>query len=191
LWSITVTLPRRKFLHLAAGAAALPAVTRIAGAQTYPTRPVHIIVGYAPGGANDISARLMGQWLSEQLGRQFVIENRPGAGSNLATETVVHAPPDGYTLLLVNTSNAINPALAIHLQELWLSSARDRPVACRARHVGRNPPGVRSAWLYKQQSRRPMSENRRLCLSPNARLRTVQLRRASSGTKKAYNFRPL
>jgi tripartite-type tricarboxylate transporter receptor subunit TctC len=111
LWSITVTLPRRKFLHLAAGAAALPAVTRIAGAQTYPTRPVHIIVGYAPGGANDISARLIGQWLSEQLGRQFVIENRPGAGSNLATETVVHAPPDGYTLLLVNTSNAINPAL--------------------------------------------------------------------------------
>jgi tripartite-type tricarboxylate transporter receptor subunit TctC len=74
-------------------------------------RPVHIIVGYAPGGTNDISARLMGQWLSERLGRQFVIENRPGAGSNLATETVVHAPPDGYTLLLVNTSNVINPAL--------------------------------------------------------------------------------
>ena len=104
-------LPRREFLYLAAGAAALPAVTRIAGAQTYPTRPVHIIVGYAPGGANDISARLMGQWLSEQLGRQFVIENRPGAGSNLATETVVHAPSDGYTLLLVNTSNAINSTL--------------------------------------------------------------------------------
>ena len=104
-------LLRRELLHLAAGAAALPAVTRIAGAQTYPTRPVHIIVGYAPGGTNDISARLMGQWLSEQLGRQFVIENRPGAGSNLATETVVHAPPDGYTLLLVNTSNAINSAL--------------------------------------------------------------------------------
>jgi tripartite-type tricarboxylate transporter receptor subunit TctC len=106
-----VKLLRRELLHLAAGVAALPAVTRIAGAQTYPTRPVHIIVGYAPGGTNDISARLMGQWLSEQLGRQFVIENRPGAGSNLATETVVHAPPDGYTLLLVNTSNAINSAL--------------------------------------------------------------------------------
>ena len=104
-------LLRRELLHLAAGGAALPAVARIAGAQTYPTRPVHIIVGYAPGGTNDISARLMGQWLSEQLGRQFVIENRPGAGSNLATETVVHAPPDGYTLLLVNTSNAINSAL--------------------------------------------------------------------------------
>jgi len=104
-------LPRRKFLHLAASAAALPAVSRLAWAQSYPTRPVYIIVGYAPGGTNDISARLMGQWLSERLGRQFVIENRPGAASNIATEAVVHAPPDGYTLLLVNTSNAINPAL--------------------------------------------------------------------------------
>jgi tripartite-type tricarboxylate transporter receptor subunit TctC len=98
--------PRRTFLHLAAGAAALTAVSRIAKAQSYPSRPVHIIVGYAPGGTNDISARLMGQWLSERLGRQFVVENRPGAASNLATEAVVHAPPDGYTLLLANTSNA-------------------------------------------------------------------------------------
>jgi tripartite-type tricarboxylate transporter receptor subunit TctC len=81
-----VKLPRRKFLHLAAGAAALPALPRVASALDYPTRPVHIIVGYAPGGTNDISARLMGQWLSERLGHQFVIENRPGAGSNLATE---------------------------------------------------------------------------------------------------------
>ena len=103
--------PRRRFLHLAAGAAALPALPRVASALDYPTRPVRIIVGYAPGGTNDISARLMGQWLSERLGRQFVIENRPGAASNLATETVVQAPPDGYTLLLVNTSNAINPTL--------------------------------------------------------------------------------
>jgi tripartite-type tricarboxylate transporter receptor subunit TctC len=106
-----VKLPRRRFLYLAAGAAALPTSLRVASALDYPTRPVHIIVGYAPGGTNDISARLMGQWLSEQIGRQFVIENRPGAGSNLATETVVHAPPDGYTLLLVNTSNAINSTL--------------------------------------------------------------------------------
>ena len=104
-------LPRRRFLHLATGAAALPALPRVASALDYPTRPVHIIVGYAPGGTNDISARLMGQWLSEQFGRQFVIENHPGAGSNLATEAVVHAPPDGYTLLLVNTSNAINATL--------------------------------------------------------------------------------
>jgi tripartite-type tricarboxylate transporter receptor subunit TctC len=106
-----VKLPRRQFLHLAAGAAALPALPRVASALDYPTRPVHIIVGYAPGGTNDISARLMGQWLSERLGHQFVIENRPGAGSNLATEAVVHSPPDGYTLLLVNTSNAINATL--------------------------------------------------------------------------------
>ena len=104
-------LNRRQFLHLAAGAAALPAVTRIAGAQTYPTRPVHIIVGYAPGGATDIMARLVGQWLSERLGQQFVIENRPGAGSNIAAEAVVRAPADGYTLLLVGVSNAINATL--------------------------------------------------------------------------------
>ena len=85
-------LPRRKFLHLAAGAAALPAVSRVAWAQAYPTRPVRIIVGFAPGGATDIIARLIGQWLSERLGQQFVIENRPGAGTNIATEAVVNAP---------------------------------------------------------------------------------------------------
>ena len=104
-------LPRRQFLHLAAGAAALPAVSRIAWAQAYPTRPVRIIVGFAAGGAADIIARLIGQWLSERLGQPFVIENRPGAGSNIATEAVVRAPPDGYTLLLVGTANAINATL--------------------------------------------------------------------------------
>ena len=88
-------------LHLAAGAAALPAVSRVARAQAYPTRPVRIIVGFPPGGANDIVARLVGQWLSERLGQPFVVENRPGAASNLATEAVVRAPADGYTLLLV------------------------------------------------------------------------------------------
>ena len=103
--------PRRQFLHLAAGAAALPAVSRFAWAQTYPTRPVRIIVGFAAGGPNDILARLMGQWLSERLGQPFVIENRPGAGSNIATEAVVRAPPDGYTLLLVGPPNAINATL--------------------------------------------------------------------------------
>jgi tripartite-type tricarboxylate transporter receptor subunit TctC len=92
---------RRRFLHLAAGAAALQAVSRIASAQTYPTRQVRIIVPFAPGGSADITARLIGQWLSERLGQQFVIENRPGAGSNIGTEVVVNAPPDGYTLLLV------------------------------------------------------------------------------------------
>jgi tripartite-type tricarboxylate transporter receptor subunit TctC len=101
-------LPRRKFLHLAAGAAALPVVSRIARAQAYPTRPVRIIVGYAPAGATDIAARLIGQWLSERLGRPVVIENRPGAGSNIGTEVVARAPADGYTLLLVTKANAIN-----------------------------------------------------------------------------------
>jgi tripartite-type tricarboxylate transporter receptor subunit TctC len=104
-------LPRRTFLHLAAGAAALPAVSRIAWAQAYPTRPVRIIVGFPAGGGVDIIARLMGQWLSERLGQPFLIENRPGAGSNIATEVVVRAPADGYTLLLVHASNAINATL--------------------------------------------------------------------------------
>jgi tripartite-type tricarboxylate transporter receptor subunit TctC len=104
-------LRRRQFLHLAAGAAALPAVSRIAKAQTYPTRPVRIIVGFAAGGGVDILARLMGQWLSERLGRQFIIENRPGAGSNIGTEAVVKALPDGYTLLLATNANAVNATL--------------------------------------------------------------------------------
>ena len=104
-------LARRQFLHLAAGAAALPAVSRFAWAQAFPTRPVRIIVGTAPGGPQDILARLMGQWLSERLGQPFVIDNRPGAGTNLATEAVVRSAPDGYTLLLLGTSSAINTTL--------------------------------------------------------------------------------
>src|SRR5262245_32623960 len=104
-------LPRRNFLHLAAGAAALPAVSRFAWAQAYPTRPVRIIVPFPPAGLSDILARLVGQWLSEHLGQPFVIENRPGAGSNLGTEVVVNAPSDGYTLLLVGSPNAINATL--------------------------------------------------------------------------------
>jgi tripartite-type tricarboxylate transporter receptor subunit TctC len=102
---------RRQFLHLAAGAAALPAVSRVARAQTFPSRPVHLVVGYAPGGTTDIMARLIGQWLSERLGQPFIIENRPGAGNNIATEAVVNAPPDGHTLLLVNPANVINASL--------------------------------------------------------------------------------
>jgi tripartite-type tricarboxylate transporter receptor subunit TctC len=106
-----MTISRRGFLHLAGGAVALPAVSRIARAQAYPTRPVRIIVGIAPGGAPDIVARLIGQWLSERLGQQFVIENRSGGATNIATEAVVRAPPDGNVLLLVSSNNAINAAL--------------------------------------------------------------------------------
>jgi hypothetical protein len=102
---------RRQFLHLAAGAAALPAASRIARAQAYPTRPVRVIVPFAPAGSTDIAARLMGQWLSERLGQQFVIENRPGASTTIGTEAVVRAPADGYTLLLVGTASAINTTL--------------------------------------------------------------------------------
>jgi tripartite-type tricarboxylate transporter receptor subunit TctC len=102
---------RRRFLHLTASAAAVPAVPRIAKADSYPSRPVHLIVFYAAGGGNDIIARLMGQWLSQRLGQSFVIENRPGGGGNLGTEYVVRAPADGYTLLLSSTANTVNASL--------------------------------------------------------------------------------
>ncbi len=104
-------LPRRQFLHLAVGAVALPAVSRFAWADTYPSRPVRFIVGFPAGNASDILARLTGQWLSERLAQNFVIENRPGAGGSIGTEVVVVAPPDGYTLLLVVASHAMNTAL--------------------------------------------------------------------------------
>jgi tripartite-type tricarboxylate transporter receptor subunit TctC len=109
-------LPRRKFLHLAVSAAALPAASRIARAQAYPSRPVRWVVGYTPGGGNDIIARLMGQWLQERLGQPFVIENRPGAASNIATDVVVKAPADGYTLLLANFANAANATMYKNLK---------------------------------------------------------------------------
>ena len=104
-------LPRRKFLHLAAGAAALPVVSRIARAQTYPARPVHLLVGYSAGGPLDTGARLIAQWLSERLGHSFIVENRPGASGNLATQEVVRARPDGYTLLVCAATNAWNATL--------------------------------------------------------------------------------
>ena len=104
-------VPRRQFLHLATSAVILPAASRVARAQAYPTRPVRIVVGFNPGGSPDVTARLMGQWLSNRLGQQFVIENRTGGGGNIATEMVLKAPPDGYTLLLVTTSSAINATL--------------------------------------------------------------------------------
>src|SRR6266446_6743271 len=108
-------LPRRQFLHLAAGAAALPALSRIASAQAYPTRPVRLIAGFPPGGVVDVFARLIGQWLSDRLGQPIIIENRAGAGGNLATEAVVKAPPDGYTLLMIGSNNAWNVTLYDHL----------------------------------------------------------------------------
>jgi tripartite-type tricarboxylate transporter receptor subunit TctC len=107
--------PRRQFLHLAAGAAALPAVSRFASAQAYPTRPARLVVGFPPGGPTDIVARLMGQWLLERLGQPLVIENRPGAGGNIATQAVINAPADGYTLLMASHANAINATLYSNL----------------------------------------------------------------------------
>jgi tripartite-type tricarboxylate transporter receptor subunit TctC len=120
-------LPRRQFLHLAAGAAALPAVSQIARAQPYPSRPVRIIVGFPAGGPSDLLARLMGQWLSERLGQPFIIENRPGASGNIGTEAVIRAPADGHTLLLVVPGNAVTDVL---YEKLNFSFIRDTaPVA--------------------------------------------------------------
>jgi tripartite-type tricarboxylate transporter receptor subunit TctC len=124
-------IPRRTFLHLAAGAAVFEAVSRTARAESYPSRPVRILVGYAPGGETDITARLIGPWLSERLGQQFVVENRPGASGNIAAEAVARASPDGYTLLLVAANNATNAAL---YEKLPFNFIRDiAPVAsiCR------------------------------------------------------------
>jgi tripartite-type tricarboxylate transporter receptor subunit TctC len=124
-------LPRRNFLHLAEGAAGLPAVSRIASAQAYPTRPVRIIVGFAAGGNVDLFARLIGQWLSERLRQPFIVENRPGAGTTIGTEAVVHAAPDGYTLLMASTAATISPAF---YEKLNFNFVRDiTPVAAVVR----------------------------------------------------------
>src|SRR4249919_1466087 len=123
--------PRRAFLHLAMGAAALPAVPRLSWAQAYPSRPVRIVVGFAAGGATDIQARLMGQWLSDRLGQQFIIENRSGASGNIGTEAVAKSPADGYTLLQVVTPNVINAALYSNLNFDFLRDIV--PVVCAAR----------------------------------------------------------
>jgi tripartite-type tricarboxylate transporter receptor subunit TctC len=124
-------LPRRNFLHLAACVAALPAVSRVARAQAYPSRPIRIIVGFAAGGANDIVARLLGQWLAERLGQPFIVENRPGANTNIAAEAAINAAPDGYTLLVATVSNAVSATL---YEKLKFNFIRDTaPVASIAR----------------------------------------------------------
>jgi tripartite-type tricarboxylate transporter receptor subunit TctC len=123
--------PRRAFLHLAMGAAALPAMPRLSWAQAYPSRPVRIVVGFAAGGATDIQARLMGQWLSDHLGQQFIVENRAGASGNIGTEAVAKAAPDGYTLLQIVTPHAINAALYSNLSFDFLRDIA--PVICAAK----------------------------------------------------------
>jgi tripartite-type tricarboxylate transporter receptor subunit TctC len=123
--------PRRTFLHLAAGAAALPAMPRMSWAQAYPSRPGRIIVGFAAGGATDIQARLMGQWLSDRLGQQFIVENRAGASGNIGTEAVAKAAPDGYTLLQIVTPHAINAALYSNLNFDFMRDIT--PVICAAK----------------------------------------------------------
>ena len=126
-------LPRRNFLHLAAGAAAFPAVARIARADTYPSRPVRIVVGFAPGGPNDIAARIIAQWLSDRMGQPFIIDNRPGASGNIATESVVKAPPDGYTLVIIPLSSTVNATL---YEKLPFNFLRDiAPVATISRNI--------------------------------------------------------
>jgi tripartite-type tricarboxylate transporter receptor subunit TctC len=134
---------RRQVLHLAASAAALPAVSRIGRAQAYPTRPVHVIVGFTAGNNIDIVARLIGQWLSERLGQPFIIENRPGASGNIAAEAVVRAPADGHTLLMTGTFNAINATLYENLSFNFIRDIAPSR-ACRA------PP---ASWKSALRSR--------------------------------------
>jgi tripartite-type tricarboxylate transporter receptor subunit TctC len=131
-----MTLPRRRFLHLAAGAASLLAAPRLARAESWPSRPVRFLVGFGAGGAPDILARIIGQWLSDRLGRPFIIENRPGAGSNIAAETVAHAPADGHTLLLASMGNAVNASLYGNLNFDFLRDLA--PVAA----ISREPLGM-------------------------------------------------
>jgi len=164
---------RRQFLHLAAGTAALPAVSSIATAQVYPSRPVRIIVPFAPGGANDITARLIGQWLSERLGQQFLIENRAGGGGNIGIEAVVRAPADGYTLLVVGSTAAINATLYEKLNYNFIRDIAPSASIVRLPHVMQVNPSfplppfpssspmprpipARSAWARAATEAQPM-----------------------------------
>jgi tripartite-type tricarboxylate transporter receptor subunit TctC len=147
-WAILgAAMKRRAFLQLAASAAALPALPHIANAQAYPTRPVRLIVGFAAGGLNDIAARLTGQWLSERLSQAFVVENRQGAGGNIATESVVRARPDGYTLLVIGSSNTINPTLYDNLNFNFLRDVAPVGGIIRVPLVAAVNPSVPAATL--------------------------------------------
>jgi tripartite-type tricarboxylate transporter receptor subunit TctC len=152
-----MNLPRRRFLHLAAGAAALPTVSRFAWAQAYPTRPVRVIVPFAPAGDTDLVARLIGHWLSERLGQPFIIENRPGAGTNIGTEAVVRAPADGYTLLLASPPAAINATLHDKLSFVFLRDMAPVAAVIRAPFVmsPSSSPMRRRASLRRRS--RPMA----------------------------------
>src|SRR2546423_13847877 len=130
-----MTFPRRQFLRLAGAALALPAVSRIARAQAYPSRQIRLIIGYPPGGSADITARLMAQWLTERLGQSVIVESRPGGGTNIATEAVINAPPDGYTLLLVAPANAINATLYEKLNHNFLRDVMPITGLIRLSHV--------------------------------------------------------
>jgi tripartite-type tricarboxylate transporter receptor subunit TctC len=169
-----MNLARRRFLHLAASAAALPAVSRVARAQAYPNRPVRMIVPFGPAGTTDIVARLIGQWLSERLGQQFVVENRPGGAGNIGTEAVVRAPADGYTLLIVvrrtrSTRRSIRTSISISSATLRLSRALpERPMACWSINHSQSKPlpssspmpkpiRARSTWPRPAAGAAPMS----------------------------------
>ena len=161
---------RRQFLHLAAGAAVSPAFSRSAGAQSYPARPVRVIVGFPAGGPTDITARLIGQWLSERLGQQFVVENRPGAAGNIATEAVVRAPPDGYTLLIVGATNAVNATLYDKLNFNYRRSQRKR--------AGARCAADRRCRVHAQLMRCRRSRKFRTCAGGNTipRMRSASTR---------------
>ena len=150
-------LPRRQFLSLAATVLGLPAFSRAAHAQAYPTRPVRIVLGFAAGGAPDIAARLVAQWLSERLGQQFIVENRVGAGGNIATEAVIESPPDGYTLLMAGLWNAVN---ATRYEKLKFDFIRDiAPVASVSREnygMEGNRPSLRRPSPNSSPTPRPI-----------------------------------
>jgi tripartite-type tricarboxylate transporter receptor subunit TctC len=169
-------LPRRKFLHLATGAAALSAISRLARAQAYPARPVRVVVGFPAGGAADVTMRLMGQWLSERLGQPFIIENKPGAATNIATEAVVRALPDGYTLLMITGSNAINATL---YDKLNFNFIRDiAPVASV----------TRSPFVLEVHPELPVKTVPELIAYAKANPRKINM--ASFGTCRSRKFHP-